>query len=97
MSTSDHHNFQLRNNKGRFDTGPIGWEEGLSPEHKAKIRRGAILRAQRDYKKIFVDGKIYANLQIAEKEVGVSARALRRYAESDNSIFKHIYFITEEV
>lgn len=88
----EHYRFQGRNRKGKFQPISNEYENSLSPERKAQIRRDAELRAQRDYRHISVKGVIYPNLTRAAEAVGVSQRALRTYAESDNPIFDHIFF-----
>lgn len=59
---------------------PGGIPDELPPEYKAKLRESAIKRALTSYRKVSVDSIIYPNLTRAAKALGISPRAIGRYA-----------------
>jgi hypothetical protein len=65
----------------------------FTAEHKANIRKSALMRESVIRKKVSVDGIVYDNIVRAAKGTGHSPRSVARYAADPRPQYKNYFYM----
>lgn len=64
-----------------------------TPEHKAKVRKAALIREATIRKKVSINGKVYDNQTRAALALGVCPRTIRNYINSTDPKYSKVFHL----